>query len=48
VSEARPKAVDAFALGISARHRLLRDALGDTDALTDWIAVTVQRLVDAP
>ncbi|WP_460520949.1 TetR/AcrR family transcriptional regulator [Humibacter antri] len=45
---ARAKAVDAFALGVSARYRVLRDALGDTDALTEWIAVTVQRLVDAP
>ncbi|NNC10926.1 TetR/AcrR family transcriptional regulator [Planctomonas sp. JC2975] len=45
---ARAKAVDAFALGISARYRVLRNALGDADAVTDWIAVTAQRLVDAP
>lgn len=45
---ARARSVDVFVLGISTRLRVLRDDLGDTGALTDWIAVTVQRLVDAP
>lgn len=45
---ARARAVDVFVLGISARFRVLRDDLGDIDALRDWIAGTVQRLVDAP
>jgi AcrR family transcriptional regulator len=45
---ARAKAIDIFVLGISARVRVLRDDLGDIAALKDWIAVTVQRLVDSP
>ena len=44
---ARARAVDVFVLGISARIRVLRDDLGDTDALKHWIAATIQRLVDA-
>lgn len=43
---ARARAVDVFVLGIAARLRVLRDDLGDTQALQRWIAVTVQRLVD--
>lgn len=43
----RARAVDVFVLGISARMRLLRNDLGDTDALRRWIATTIQRLVDA-
>jgi hypothetical protein len=45
---ARARAVDIFILGISARIRVLRDDLGDAEALQDWIAVTIQRLLDAP
>ncbi|WP_055587826.1 TetR/AcrR family transcriptional regulator [Streptacidiphilus griseoplanus] len=45
---ARAQAVDIFVLGISARLRVLRDDLGDSEALKGWIAVTIQRLVDAP
>ena len=44
---ARARTVDVFVLGISTRMRVLRDDLGDTDALKQWIAVTIQRLVDA-
>lgn len=44
---ARASAVDVFVIGISARLRVLRDDLGDTDALKQWIAATIQRLVDA-
>ncbi|MFE0459674.1 TetR/AcrR family transcriptional regulator [Kitasatospora sp. NPDC058965] len=47
-ADARARAVDVFVLGISARLRVLRDDLGDTEALERWIADTVQRLVDAP
>ncbi|WP_221410268.1 TetR/AcrR family transcriptional regulator [Paraburkholderia dinghuensis] len=43
---ARARAVDIFVLGISARLRVLRDDLGDTDALKQWIGATIQRLVD--
>lgn len=43
---ARARAVDVFVLGISARFRVLRDDLGDADRLTEWIAATVQRIVD--
>jgi AcrR family transcriptional regulator len=46
-ASSRARAVDVFVLGISARFRVLRDDLGDTDALRHWIAVTIQRLVDA-
>ncbi|MFH9354607.1 TetR/AcrR family transcriptional regulator [Kitasatospora sp. NPDC017646] len=45
---ARARAIDAFVLGISARLRVLRDDLGDSAALEQWIATTVQRLVNAP
>ncbi len=47
-ASARARAVDVFALGISARFRVLRDDLGDAEALKEWIARTVQRLIDAP
>ena len=43
----RAKAVDVFVLGVSARLRVLRDDLGDADALTGWIAASVQRLINA-
>ncbi|WP_341676236.1 TetR family transcriptional regulator [Niveibacterium sp. SC-1] len=43
---ARARAVDIFVLGISARLRVLRDDLGDTDALKQWMGATIQRLVD--
>ena len=45
---ARSKAVDVFVLGVSARFRVLRDDLGDTQALKRWLAASIQRLVDAP
>ncbi|MFF4342641.1 TetR family transcriptional regulator [Kitasatospora sp. NPDC001540] len=45
---ARARAVDVFVLGVSARLRVLRDDLGDPQELKDWIADTVQRLLDAP
>ena len=44
----RAQAIDILVLGISARRRVLRDDLGDTRRLKAWIAVTIQRLVDAP
>ncbi len=44
----RARAVDVFALGISARHRVLRDDLGDPAQAIVWIAATIQRLIDAP
>ncbi|MER7755454.1 TetR family transcriptional regulator [Kitasatospora sp. NPDC097643] len=47
-AHARARAVDVFVLGISARLRVLRDDLGDSEALKRWIADTIQRLVDAP
>lgn len=43
----RARAVDVFVLGISTRMRVLRNDLGDTDALKRWIATMIQRLVDA-
>jgi len=46
-ASARARAVDIFVLGISARLRVLRDDLGDADALRSWIAIVIQRLVDA-
>jgi len=45
---ARAAAVDAFVLGVSTRRRVLRDDLGDPQALRRWLAGTIQRLVDAP
>jgi AcrR family transcriptional regulator len=47
-AEARGKAaaVDAFVLGVSARLRVLRSALGDPAELEAWLGVTIQRLVD--
>ncbi|MEV7216406.1 TetR family transcriptional regulator [Kitasatospora cineracea] len=45
---ARARAVDTFVLGVSARLRVLRDDLGDRAELTDWIADSVQHLLDAP
>ncbi len=45
---ARARAVDVFVLGISSRLRVLRDDLGDSDALKHWISATIQRMVDAP
>jgi len=45
---ARARAIDILMLGVSARLRVLRADLGDTDALERWIALTIQRLVDAP
>jgi AcrR family transcriptional regulator len=45
-ASARARAVDVFVLGISSRYRVLRDDLGDIDDLREWIASTVQRLVD--
>lgn len=45
---ARAQAVDVFLTGVTARLRMLRADLGDPDHLRDWIATTVQRLVDAP
>lgn len=46
-ADARARAVDVFVLGISTRYRVLRDDLGDRAKLTDWIAETIQRMVDA-
>lgn len=45
---ARAAAVDALVLGVSTRRRVLTDDLGDLDALRDWLAAAVQRLIDAP
>ena len=45
---ARATAVDALVLGVSTRRRVLTDDLGDLDALRDWLATAVQRLIDAP
>ncbi|WP_233872838.1 TetR/AcrR family transcriptional regulator [Paraburkholderia adhaesiva] len=45
---ARARAVDILVIGISARLRVLRDDLGDTDELKQWIGTTIQRLVDGP
>lgn len=47
-ASSRAQAIDILVLGISARRRVLRDDLGDTRRLKAWIAVTIQRLVDAP
>ena len=44
---ARAQAIDILVVGVSARLRVLRHDLGDTDALKRWLAVTIQRLVDA-
>jgi AcrR family transcriptional regulator len=48
-TEARSRAVaiDALVLGVSTRHRVLRNDLGDLDLLRPWLATTIQRLVDA-
>jgi AcrR family transcriptional regulator len=48
-SEARSRAaaIDAIVLGVSTRHRVLRNDLDDLDALRSWLATTIQRLVDA-
>ncbi|MEO7121839.1 MAG: TetR family transcriptional regulator [Lacisediminihabitans sp.] len=45
---ARGAAVDVFALGVSSRYRVLRDQLGDGTQLREWLAETIQRLVDGP
>lgn len=47
-ANARARAIDVFMLGLSMRHRLLREDLGESEVLKDWIAHTVQRLIDAP
>ncbi len=46
-ARARARAIDIFVLGITSRLRVLSDDLGDTDALKSWIALTIQRLLDA-
>jgi hypothetical protein len=33
---------------MSTRRRVLTNDLGDQDALRDWLATSIQRLVDAP
>jgi AcrR family transcriptional regulator len=45
-SRARAAAIDAFVLGVSTRRRVLRRDLGDLRDLQDWLAATIQRLVD--
>jgi AcrR family transcriptional regulator len=47
-ASARAAAIDAFVYGVTARYRMLRDALQDREAATEWMAGTIQRLVDAP
>jgi AcrR family transcriptional regulator len=46
-ARSRAAAIDAIVLGVSTRHRVLRNDLGDPDALRSWLATTIQRLVDA-
>ncbi len=45
---ARARAVDVFLVGVTARLRMIDGDLGDPEQLREWIATTVQRLVDAP
>ncbi len=45
---ARARAIDVLVLGTTTRLRVLRDDLGDSEALEHWIATTIQRIVDAP
>lgn len=47
-AEARARTVDAFVLGVSIRYRVLRDELGDPLKMKEWLALTIQRLVDSP
>jgi AcrR family transcriptional regulator len=46
-ARSRAAAIDAVVLGVSTRHRVLRNDLGDPDALRGWLATTIQRLLDA-
>jgi AcrR family transcriptional regulator len=46
-ARSRAAAIDAIVLGVSTRHRVLRNDLGDPEALRLWLATTIQRLVDA-
>jgi len=43
----RAEAIEIFAAS-SARMRVLRDDIGDPKSLKTWIAVNIQRLLDAP
>ena len=45
-SHARAAAIDAFVLGVSTRRRVLRGDLDELPDLQDWLAATIQRLVD--
>lgn len=42
----RAAAIDAFVLGVSTRHRVLRSELGDPAELQSWLSATIQRLAD--
>ena len=46
-ADARARAIDIFLLGVTTRMRMLRDDLGESAELRQWIATTIQRLVDA-